>query len=111
MSPSSVELSGGVCHVTSRGDGRDDIYLGSEAFVRKMQAQIEQKPALGEIPRTQRRAITQPLPEFEQRYPRDEGMARAYLSGQHAMAAIARHLERHTPHLALSGVRCRQKRF
>lgn len=76
-----------------------------------MQAQIEQKPTLGEIPRTQRRAITQPLPEFEQRYPRDEGMARAYLSGQHAMAAIARHLERHTPHLALSGVRCRQKRF
>lgn len=40
-------------------------------------------------------AITQPLPEFEQRYPRDEGMARAHLSGQHSMAAIARHFGVH----------------
>lgn len=24
-----IELSGGVCHATSRGDGRDDIYLSN----------------------------------------------------------------------------------
>ncbi len=60
-----------------------------------MQAQIEQKPTLDEIPRAQRRSITQPLPDFEQRYPRNEGMARAYLSGQHSMAAIARHFGVH----------------
>ena len=71
------------------------IYLGSENFVLKMQAQIEQKPTLDEIPRAQRRAIAQPLPDFEQRYPRNEGMARAYLSGQHSMAAIARHFGVH----------------
>lgn len=71
------------------------IYLGSETFVLKMQAQIEQKPTLDEIHRAQRRVITQPLPDFEQRYPRNDGMARAYLSGQHSMAAIARHFGVH----------------
>ena len=71
------------------------IYLGSENFVLKMQSLIEHKPTLDEIPRAQRRIITQPLSEFEQRYPRNEAMARAYLSGQHSMAVIARHFEVH----------------
>ena len=71
------------------------IYLGSEAFVKKMQAQIEKKPALAEIPRAQRRMLTQPLTDFENRYDRNEAMARAYLSGQHTMAAIARHFGVH----------------
>ena len=71
------------------------IYLGSEAFVEKMQALIEQKPGLTEIPRAQRRAITQALSDFAAAYPRDEAMARAYLSGQHTMAEIARYLEVH----------------
>jgi len=60
-----------------------------------MQAQIEKKAALDEIPRVQRRAITQPLADFEQRYNRNEAMARAYLSGQHTMAAIALHFGLH----------------
>jgi len=71
------------------------IFLGSEAFAQKMQAQIEQKPTLGEIPRAQRRAITQPLAKFERSHPRNEAMALAYLSGQHSMAAIARHFGVH----------------
>lgn len=71
------------------------IYLGSEDFVRKMQAKIEQKPTLDEIPRAQRRTITQPLEKFERDYPRHEAMARAYLSGQHTMAAVARHFQVH----------------
>jgi putative transposase len=71
------------------------IYLGSEAFVKKMQAQIEGKTSLQEIPRAQRRSITQPLAGFEQNYNRDEAMARAYLSGRHTMAAIAQHFGVH----------------
>ncbi|MEW6131621.1 MAG: transposase [Pseudomonadota bacterium] len=71
------------------------IYLGSEAFVKKMQSKIEQAPTLGEIPRAQRRALTRSLAEFEKRYERKEAMARAYLSGQHTMAAIARHFGVH----------------
>ena len=65
------------------------IYLGSEAFVKKMQSLIENQHTLDEIPRVQRRALTQPLSQFEQRYPRNEAMARAYLSGQYSMAVIA----------------------
>ena len=71
------------------------IYLGSEAFVKKMQAQIEKKPPPDEIPRAQRRALTQPLADFERRYDRNEAIARAYLSGQHTMAAIASHFGVH----------------
>lgn len=71
------------------------IYLGSESFVKKMQAQIEKRPALDEIPRAQRRALTQALEDFERRYPRNEAMARAYLSGQHTMLAIAEHFGVH----------------
>jgi hypothetical protein len=71
------------------------IYLGSEAFVKTMQAKIEQKPALEEIPRAQRRAQSQSLTDFETRYPRNEAMARAYLSGQYTMLAIAEHFGVH----------------
>lgn len=71
------------------------IYLGSEAFVKKMQAQIEKRPSLDEIPRAQRRMLTQSLADFEQRYDRNEAMARAYMSGQHTMAAIAEHFGVH----------------
>lgn len=71
------------------------IYLGSDAFVKRMQAQIENKPALDEIPRAQRRALTQALSDFERRYERNEAIARAYLSGQHTMAAIAQHFGVH----------------
>jgi len=71
------------------------IYLGSESFVKKMQAEIEKRPALDEIPRTQRRTFTQALADLERCYPRNEAMARAYLSGQHTMLAIAEHFRVH----------------
>lgn len=74
---------------------RGQIYLGSDAFVQKMQKQIEKKPGLDEIPRTQRRAISQPLEQFENNYSRAEAMARAYLSGQHTMLAVAEHFGVH----------------
>ena len=60
-----------------------------------MQAQIEKRPSLDEIPRAQRRMLTQSLADFEQRYDRNEAMARAYMSGQHTMAAIAEHFGVH----------------
>ena len=71
------------------------IFLGSPTFVQKMQAHVEQSPALDEIPSAQRRPLTQPLAQFEADYPKQEAMARAYLSGQHSMAAIARHFGVH----------------
>lgn len=74
---------------------RGQIYLGSEEFVKNMQAHIEQHPSLDEIPRAQRLVQVQPLEEFERSYSRKEAMARAYLSGQHTMAAIASHFGVH----------------
>ena len=71
------------------------IFLGSESFVKKMQAHIEKKATLDEIPLAQRRALTQPLADFEQCYDRHEAMARAYLSGRYTMAAIAHHFGVH----------------
>ena len=71
------------------------IYLGSDAFVTRMQSLIEDKSSLDEIPRAQKRALPKPLSHFEARYPRNEAMARAYLSGQHSMLSIAQHFGVH----------------
>ena len=60
-----------------------------------MQAQTDNSSSLDEIPRAQRRPLTQPVSDFANRYPRNEAMARAYLSGQHSMAEIARHFGVH----------------
>ena len=71
------------------------IYLGSEAFIRKMQVLVDKKPGLTEIPRAQRRALKRALLEFAQAHERDDAIALAYLSGQHKMAAIAEHFDVH----------------
>jgi REP element-mobilizing transposase RayT len=71
------------------------VYLGSDAFVAKMQALVDRQPTTTEIPRTQRRALKRALADFEQKHTRDEAIALAYLSGQHTMAAIAEHFAVH----------------
>ena len=71
------------------------VYLGSEAFVRKMQVLVDKKPAVTEVPRAQRRAITRPLSDFADNHARNEAIALAYLSGRHTMAAIAEHFGVH----------------
>ena len=63
--------------------------------MKTMQAQIEKKPSLAEIPRAQRRVLTKILADFGQRFDRNEAMARAYLSGRFTMAAIAAHFGVH----------------
>ena len=71
------------------------IYLGSQAFIGKMQRLVDKRPTLTEIPRAQRRALTRALSDFAQHYGRDEAIALAYLSGHHTMAAIAAHFGVH----------------
>ena len=67
------------------------VYLGSDAFVKKMQVEVDKKPTLTEIPRTQRRALTRALSDYARAHERDEAIALAYLSGQHATAKTAEH--------------------
>ena len=71
------------------------IYLGSPAFVEKMQVLIDQRPTLTEIPRAQRRVLKQALSDFARQHERDAAIALAYLSGQHTMAVIATHFGLH----------------
>ena len=71
------------------------IYLGSETFITKMQSLLDQQIFPAEIPRVQRQAVKRALVDFAKKYPRDEAIALAYLSGQHTMAAIAKHFGVH----------------
>jgi putative transposase len=68
---------------------RGQIYLGSDAFVTRMQALVEDD--IPEIPRAQRRPMALPLAHYAASHadPRD-GMAAAYASGDYTMDAIAR---------------------
>lgn len=61
--------------------------LGDEAFVARFRDphRLEQ---LSEIPKTQRRPLAGSLEEYRARYPREEAMARAYLSGAYTMKEI-----------------------
>lgn len=68
---------------------KSQVYLGSDSFIKNMQALIDEKPNLAEIPRVQRRAISQPLSAFAEQFPKKQAIALAYLSGQHTMAAVA----------------------
>lgn len=70
-------------------------YLGSEKFVAKMQALVDKKPALKEVPRAQRRVLTRALTDYANHHQRNEAIALAHLSGQHTMAAIANHFGVH----------------
>lgn len=67
---------------------RGQIYLGSDAFLEKMQALSNDD--IAEIPRAQRRPLAKPLAHYVQAYvdPR-VGMAAAYASGDHTMQTIA----------------------
>jgi REP element-mobilizing transposase RayT len=100
---------------------KGQIYLGSEQFVERMQALIDYKQPLREIPKRQRRAPAKPLACYASRYTqRDRALAEAYRSGAYSMQAIAEHFgvsrmtvsravknnEEHTSVAATSDVTC-----
>ena len=51
------------------------IYLGSDTFVKKMQDEVDKKPAFTEIPRAQRRALARALSDYAKAHERDEAIA------------------------------------
>ena len=71
------------------------IYLGSEGFISKVKKLIDKRARTTEIPHAQQRALARSLADFAKRHDRNEAIARAYLSGQHTMAAIAAHFGVH----------------
>ena len=64
------------------------IYLGNEAFVKRMQARTGNKPSR-EIPRAQYRRTAQALPSYLRNAERDEAIFQAYRDGGHTQTAIA----------------------
>lgn len=75
---------------------QNQIYLGSEHFVQRMQKEIESLHALREVPRAQRRPVAKPLDHYtHQTSDPFQAMALAYLSGDYTMKAIADHFGVH----------------
>ncbi|UHD17821.1 transposase [Thiocapsa bogorovii] len=71
---------------------KGQIYLGSEQFVERMQALIDPKRPLREIPKRQRRALAKPLDDYASSCPdRDSAIVEAFRSGAYSMQAIAEH--------------------
>ena len=60
-----------------------------------MQALVDRKPSLTEVPRAQRGALKRALSQFDSAHNRDEAIALAHLSGEHTMAAVAKHFGVH----------------
>lgn len=72
-------------------DLQGQIYLGNEAFIKRMQTSFSSEQSLDEIPRAQRRPIAKSVALYRSEFADDPGtgMALAYLSGDHTMKAIA----------------------
>jgi len=72
------------------------IYLGDENFVKRMQRKLDKSADLSEIPRAQRRPKAKPLAHYELIYKdRKRAMVEAYFTGDYTMKEIAEYFEVH----------------
>ncbi len=75
---------------------RQQIYLGDERFVKRMQRQADLKGDALSIPRAQRRAPAPALAAIAQQYPdRDDAIVAAYGTGAYSYREIADHFGLH----------------
>lgn len=75
---------------------RQQIYLGDETFVKRMQKKLDKRVDLTEIPRAQRRPKAKPLPHDASRYQDTKRlMVDAYATGDYTMKQIAEHFTVH----------------
>lgn len=72
------------------GKLQNQIYLGSESFIKRTQKKIIMQEGFSEVPRPQRRPVAKPLGYYQKRYSDiQQAMAMAYRSGDYSMSAIA----------------------
>jgi hypothetical protein len=70
-------------------DLKNQIYLGSESFIEQVQMTIDRNDDLSEVPKIQRRGLAKTLEYYQQHaITRNEGIAKAYLSGAYSMREI-----------------------
>ena len=75
---------------------KNQIYLGTDAFVEKMQRKVEAGQDLSEVPTAQRRQIAKPLAYYARKHlDRDEAIVQAYASGGYGMKEIGDHFGLH----------------
>ena len=74
---------------------RGQIYLGDEAFIKKLHQRHRPDDRLKEIPRAQRRAPAKPLAHYVRLPDTEHGMQSAYASGAYTLAQIAAHFGVH----------------
>lgn len=70
---------------------RQQIYLGDESFIQRMQSLLEPERArAAEVPRKQRRTRPDSIQAYLKAYERDEAIVKACREGGHTLSAIAR---------------------
>lgn len=75
---------------------RNQIYLGDDVFVDKMQSMIADDVDLREIPSSQKRPVAKPLRYYEKKYQdRDVAIVKAYAGGGYSMHAIGEYFGIH----------------
>jgi hypothetical protein len=74
---------------------KNQIFLGSEAFVASLQRTIKADAQLREIPAVQRRPLPKPLAQIAVEHERDEAILRAYANGGYSLKEIGNHFGLH----------------
>jgi putative transposase len=75
---------------------KNQIYLGSEAFVEEMQRKMKTDQRLSEIPKAHRRPVARPLTWYFQKHAdRDSAVFEAFRSGGYSMREIGDHVGLH----------------
>ena len=68
---------------------KNQIYLGTDAFVDDMQCKLLPDAKLREVPAVQKRQVAKPLAYYANKYsPRNAAIEKAYLSGGYSMKEI-----------------------
>ena len=75
---------------------KNQIYLGDDGFVEKMQSKLTGKVNLSEIPSSQRRPVAKSLAYYEKKHSdRDTAITKAYASGGYSMQEIGNYFDLH----------------
>lgn len=75
---------------------RNQIYLGSEQFVEKMQSLVDGERELDEVPSSQRRPVPKTFAEYEvSSQDRNEAICKAYQSGGYTLNEIGQYFRLH----------------
>ena len=91
---------------------QQQVYLGSETFIRQAQKRLQLDRDLSEVPRAQRRAPARPLADYACRTRRPaEAMAQAFASGGYTFKEIAAYFGVHYSTVSRAVQKAEQRRF